>query len=246
LLAALAACGGDGRPALTVVAAADLRHALDEVAAGFERSCGCEVRLSYGSTGLIDAQVRAGLPADVFLAADAETPSALEADGLLLPNTRVAYAIGRLAVAAPARSAAPPADLPALAAAGVSRVAIANPAHAPYGRAARQALQRAGVWDALQDRLVVAENAAQAAAYVESGDAGAGVIPLSLALRLGMSVIYTALDPALHDPIRQEGGVLARAARPDLAAAFLAYLTGPEGAAVLARYGYTLPGFGTR
>jgi molybdate transport system substrate-binding protein len=166
-------------PTLTVFAAADLAFAFRELAPRFERSHAVKVTLVLGSTGNLAKQIEHGAPADVFFAADQTFVDTLLARGALIAETRALYAQGRI-VLATARVAGPRLTaLAQLAEARIRRVAIANPGHAPYGRAAEQALRAGGVWDAVKPKLVYGENVRQALQYVESGAAEAGIVALS-------------------------------------------------------------------
>jgi len=235
----LAACNGGG-PTLVVAAAADLRFAMEELGALFRQECRCEVRFVFASSGTLAQQIRGGLPADVFFSADSSYLDALAAEGYTLPGTERTYALGLLALAVPA-DASPPAALDDLLEPRFRRIAIASPEHAPYGRAAKEALERAGLWKALYPRIIVAENASQAAQMVETGDAQAGLIPLSLAIPRADKLRWTELSPPAYEPLRQKAAVLAHAPSPELGRRFLELVTGPRGQAVLKRYGFLMP-----
>lgn len=228
-----------------IAAASDLSAALPEVAAAFQARTGQTVRLTFGSSGNFTQQIRNGAPFEVFLSADEAYVDDLAKAGRT-EGAGALYAIGRLGLFAPQGSTVrvDPA-LKGLAAAiqagRVRKFAIANPEHAPYGRAAREALQHAGLWAGLQGRLVLGENVSQATQFAISGGADAGMIPLSLALTAPVKAAGAfALVPAdWHRPLRQRG-VLIRDASPT-ARAFFAFLQGREARAILARYGFTLP-----
>jgi molybdate transport system substrate-binding protein len=248
LLALAAACAPGDRerpageepvPPLLVLAASDLQHALPEIAAAFQARTGYGVELVLGSTGNLTTQIENGAPGDVFLAANEPFVDRLARRGMIREETRAVYALGRLAVAWRAELP-PPRDAAALAAETYRTVAIANPEHAPYGAAAREVLEAAGVWQALQGRLVLAENVAQATQFVRTGNADAGVV--ALPVMVGQDQVpFRPLDAALHAPLRQTGAVLRDARLPELAAAFLEELTGPGGREILGRYGFGAP-----
>ena len=173
-----------GRGRVRVAAAADLNAALDALIARFGQSHDVDVTVSYGSSGTFYTQILNQAPFDLFLSADLQYPNELVARGLTLPQTEFTYAVGRLVLWAPATS---PHDiardgLQALTAASIAHVAIANPEHAPYGRAAVAAMQSAGVYDRLQPKLVFGENVSQAMQFAQSGAADAAIVALSLAL----------------------------------------------------------------
>ena len=249
-----AACGGSSSPAatavpgqtpsgsITVLAAADLRGAFDQIGAAFAKTCDCHVTFSYGSSGNFATQIKAGSPGDVFASADVSYVDGLEKDGLILPGTKQDYAIGRIVLATNAGASLTAGALADLAGSGFKRIAIANPDHAPYGRAAKEALTALGLWGAIEPKLVLGENAAQATQYVQTGDADAGIIPLSLAIQNKDQLRYVLIDDKLHGPLRQAAAVLEQSKHADVARAFLEYVNGAEGRRIMREYGFVLPG----
>jgi len=228
---------------LRVAAAANLSHALPEIAADFERASEHAVKISFGASGNLSRQIRRGAPFALFLGADESYVEALAADGFGAAPSAV-YARGALALYAPEGSpVAVDGDLAGLAAAldagRLRRFAVASPDHAPYGRLARSALQRAGLWERLQPLLVNGENAAQTAQFATTGAVDAALIPHSLAglpalARRGRSA---ALNESLAPPLRQR--MLLIDGRDGVAArAFFAYLRGAAARAVLLRHGF--------
>jgi molybdate transport system substrate-binding protein len=156
----------------TIAAAADLQFALDDILGGFRRAHpSADIRVVYGSSGNFYTQIRGGAPFDLFLSANLDYPRRLAGDGLAVPESLFTYAVGRIVVWAPAGSPLDPARLGmrALEAPEVRHVAIANPEHAPYGRAAVAAMKSMGVYDRVSGKLVLGENVAQALQFVESG-----------------------------------------------------------------------------
>jgi molybdate transport system substrate-binding protein len=234
---------------VTVAAAADLNFAFKEIAAGFEKQTGHKLRVSFGSSGNFFAQIRSGAPFDVFFSADAEYPRKLEAEGLAQPGSLYVYAIGRIVIWAPRGSPdlrkedLSKQGMRALLNPAVRKIAIANPKHAPYGRAAVAALKHFGIYEQVESRLVYGENVAQAAQFVESGSAQAGIIALSLASAPQMKERGdTWLIPEDAHPRLEQAAVILRAARsPQAARTLLDYLRGPDGQAILKRYGFQLP-----
>lgn len=229
----------------TIAAAADLNFALTELAQTFNRDTGRSVKLVFGSSGTFAAQIRQGAPFEMFLSADEAYVQALAEAGRTQGPGDL-YAIGRLALFAPhgspVKADARLADLRrALADGRLQRLAIANPEHAPYGRAAREALQRQGLWDRAQPRLVLGENASQATQFAVSGAAQAGLIPYALALAPAVSAKgrYALVPADWHQPLRQRMVLIKGAG--ETARAFYAYLRQPKARAVLARYGFSLP-----
>jgi molybdate transport system substrate-binding protein len=227
------------RVRLRVAAAADLARAFAELGAAFERDEGARVVFSFGSTGLLSRQIKEGAPFDLLAAANASFVDDLIAHGAALADTRALYARGRLAVWA-RDGVELPAALAELAAPRFVRVAIANPEHAPYGQAARQALERAGVWGVVSPRLVFGENVQQALQLAQSGNVEAAVVALSLALATGRP--HLLVPEALHDPLEQALVVCSRAAQPALARRFAAFVLGERGQATLRRHGFSPPG----
>ena len=172
---------------VTVAAASDLTYAMNEIAANFEKATGCTVRLSMGSSGNFLTQIENGAPFDVFFSADIAYPKKLEAEGLAAPGSTYLYAIGKIVLWTRKDSRVDVGKgFAALRDPAVQKIAIANPEHAPYGRAAEEALRHSGVYDAVKDRLVLGENISQAAEFVESGNADAGIVALSLVLSPAM------------------------------------------------------------
>lgn len=227
---------------ITVAAAADLKFALDEIVADFRRMRpGDTVEVVYGSSGKFATQIRQGAPFDLYFSADIAYPRALEADGLALGPTRP-YAVGRIVLWSRTRDASA-LRLQDLADPALGRIAIANPRHAPYGKRAEEALRAAGVWDAVQPRLVQGENIAQTAQFVQTGNASVGIIALSLALNPALAAQggHHLIDAALHAPLEQ-GFILTRQAQGKaLATAFADYIGTAAARVVLVRYGFELP-----
>jgi molybdate transport system substrate-binding protein len=229
-----------------VAAAADLRFALDEVAAQYARDGGREIRIVYGSSGNFYRQIAAGAPFELFMSADEALVFALAKEGLTV-DTGVPYATGRIVLVVPEGAALKPdprlGDIaPAVAAGRVRKFAIANPEHAPYGRAAQEALTAAGAWEAIVPRLVLGENVAQAMQFALSGSAQGGIVALSLALAPGVlgTAKYVVIPETMHRPLAQRMVLTKRAGAG--AHAFYDYLRTPPARAVFKRYGFALPG----
>ncbi|HXG78186.1 MAG TPA: molybdate ABC transporter substrate-binding protein [Methyloceanibacter sp.] len=229
-----------------IAAASDLQFALAEAAQDFTRRTGREVKLSFGSSGNFSRQIEQGAPFQLFLSADEDFALGLAAKGLT-EGEGALYAIGRIVIFAPEGSPlAADGELSGLDAAlkrgEIARFAIANPEHAPYGARAVEALRHAGLWEGIKDKLVLGENASQAAQFAASGNAQGGIIPYSLALAPSIRPLGTfALIPAeWHAPLRQRMALIKGAG--ETARAFYAYLQGPDGRAILRRYGFLLPG----
>jgi molybdate transport system substrate-binding protein len=229
---------------IRVAAAADLKFALDELGGQYEKQAGRKIDVIYGSSGNFFAQIQNGAPFDVFLSADIEYPRKLEAAGLAEPGTLYEYAVGRIVIWMPPDSRADLARLgwKALLATGVERIAVANPEHAPYGRAAVAALHNAGVYEQVRRRLVYGENIAQAAQFVASGSAQAGILALSLAVSPAMRDGKRWEIPAdMHPPIEQAAVILKSTKDKEGARAFLALLKSDAGRKILETYGFMMP-----
>jgi molybdate transport system substrate-binding protein len=237
--AALKPCG-----TVTVAAASDLTYAMNEIAANFEKATGCTVRLTMGSSGNFLTQIENGAPFDVFFSADIAYPKKLEAEGLAAPGSTYLYAIGKIVLWTRKDSRV---DIgkgfSALRDPTVQKIAIANPEHAPYGRAAEEALRHSGVYDAVKDRLVLGENISQTAEFVESGNADAGIVALSLVLSPAMKDKGRVwiIPEKLYTPIQQGAVAVRAAANPQGARQFLDYVKLPATAELLERYGFVLP-----
>jgi molybdate transport system substrate-binding protein len=223
-----------------VAAASDLQFALPQLAAGFSGETGQAVELNFGSSGKFAQQISQGLPVDLYMAADEDYVLQL-ADAGLTQGRGDLYALGRLAALVPAASSiALDPQLRGMRDAwtGIEHFAIANPEHAPYGRAAQQALTRLGLWDLAQPKLVLGENISQATQFVTSGAAQAGISALALALAPGIAkrARHVVLPADLHEPLRQRM-VLLRSARPQ-ALGFYRFLQTAEARSILQRYGF--------
>lgn len=238
-----------GEPPIRVAAASDLKFVLTALLETFQRDSGLQVQASFGSSGNFARQIQQGLPVDLFLSADEDWVMPLIRAGLTRrlpggqPDPGILYGLGRLALYVPQGSPLTlDENLRGLQAGWqqITRFAIANPEHAPYGRAAREALQQLGVWEQVKPKLVLGENIAQATQFVSTGAAQAGITALSLALapevaRLGRHI---ALPERLHAPLRQRM-VLTRNAGP-AAVQLYDYLQSPAARAVFVRYGFRL------
>ncbi len=244
MIAATPALAQDDAP--VVAAAADLQFAVEEIAAAFTAETGMKVRLSMGSTGNFARQIREGAPFQIFMAADEQFIFDLARDGFARDEGDL-YAVGRIVVKVPPGSTLK-ADgtleslRQALAEGRITRFAIANPDHAPYGKRAKEALQHARLWDSIQPFLVLGENVSQAAQFALSGNAEGGIIALSLALAPQLRDLGTAdlIPENYHKPLRHRMALL-KGAGP-VAEAFYAYINSPAARAIMKRYGFVLPG----
>jgi molybdate transport system substrate-binding protein len=234
-----------GSPGPMVAAAADLQFALDEIVAQFRRETGVDARVTYGSSGNLARQIEQGAPYELFLSADEAYVRRLAERGLTRDRGHL-YAIGRIVLFVP-RGSPLQADpqlaglARRLASGQLERLAIANPEHAPYGRAAEQALRKLGLWERVQPHLLFGENVSQAAQFAASGNADGGLIAYSLALAptLRGRGSFALLPDSLHAPLRQRMVLLERATPG--AARLYEHLRSPASRAILARYGFVLP-----
>jgi molybdate transport system substrate-binding protein len=221
---------------LLVSAASNLILAFEEVGARYEEETGTQVTFNFAASGQLAQQIEQGAPVDVFVSANREYVEDLAAKGHVLPDSVQSYARGRLTLWTRADSSLSLKTVNDLLKPEVRRVAIANPEHAPYGVAARQALQTAGVWDTVQHKLVPGENVRQALQYAETGNVDAAIVPLSLSITSQGS--WTLIPEDLHMPIDQALGVVADSPRRARAQDFADFIAGPQGQAILQEFGF--------
>ncbi|MFZ1502332.1 MAG: molybdate ABC transporter substrate-binding protein [Nitrospira sp.] len=229
---------------IAVAAASDLNFAIKELIGAFEKQTGHHVKLSLGSSGNFFAQLQQGAPFDLYFSADIGYPRKLEEAGLTVPGSLYRYAVGRVVLWAPKSS---PLDvskgLTVLREPTIKKIAIANPKHAPYGRAAVAAMEHAQVYADVKDRLVLGENISQAAQFIESGACDVGIIALSLALAPAMKSAgtYWQIPDEAHPPLEQGAVIVKQSKHQDTARQFLTFMQGPQGQEMMTRYGFTLP-----
>lgn len=244
-LAATSGCSrapADPKAEIIVAAAADLAPAFEELGKQFEQETGTHVTFSYGSTGTLAKQIENGAPVDLFAAANVEFVDQLERTGLILPETKALYARGRITIWTRADSALKIERIEDLARAEVAHIAIANPEHAPYGKAAREALESAGIWKAVEPRLVFGENVRQTMQYAETGNADAAITALSLSVQSNGR--WTLISEELHKPLDQALAVI-KGARGELEARrFAEFINSARGRSTMRKYGFMLPGEG--
>jgi molybdate transport system substrate-binding protein len=230
---------------INVAAAADLSSALQEVANNYEKRTGVVVKLSFGASGALTQQIQNGAPFDVFFSADMDYPRQLIAGGQAESASLYRYAVGRLVLWVPGDS---PLDvvkgMDVLLDPSVKKISIANPQHAPYGRAAVAALKHYGLYEKVTGELVLGENVSQAAQFVESGNAQAGFVALAHVMAPSMQGKgkYWMVPAEAYPPLDQGAILISRSLHRQDAAAFLEYVKTAEVAALLRRYGFSLPG----
>ncbi len=240
-----AAKGSEPTPApsggeVLVAGASDLVFAMEDLASKFEAETGMKVKFSPGSSGLLAKQIADGAPFDVFLSANARFVDDVVAAGSCDGATKKFYARGRIVLwSGTDGTPAPPAELTGLAGAAFKTIAIAKPDHAPYGAAAKQAMQRLGVWDKLEKRMVYGSNIKETMQFAETGNADIAVIALALAKKAQGA--YVEIPADLHDPIDQamvvcKGGKAEAGGRK-----FHEFVQSEAGRAVLVSFGFDLP-----
>jgi molybdate transport system substrate-binding protein len=238
----LAVTGAAHAERFTVAAASDLRYALDDIALLYrQRHPDHRFDVIYGSSGKMTTQIQNGAPYDVFFSADIEFPRRLQQAGLTATDPAL-YAIGRIVIWSTTLDASALTLEDLASDARIRRIAIAQPAHAPYGQRAREAMQAAGVWEAVQGKLVFGENIAHAAQMVESAAADVGVIALSLAKFPALARHpHHLIDESLHRPLTQGYVVTRRGGGNPGALAFAQFMTMPEAHEIMERYGFVMP-----
>lgn len=230
---------------LTIAAAADLNFAFREIVTEYERTSGNHVKLSLGSSGNFYAQIQNGAPFDLYFSADIAYPKKLVDAGLAVPDSLYQYATGRIVLWVPKDSSLDVTKgMDALLEPAIKKIAIANPKHAPYGRAAVSALEHYKLYDRVKDKFVLGENISQTAQFAQSGAADIGIIALSLALAPTVQPLgsYWLIPQEAHPSIDQ-GVVMIKASKnQDAGRKFLDFLQSPSTKAIMIRHGFVLPG----
>lgn len=246
LLAAVAlscACR-DGRtpaaaPELTVAAASDLAPAFEEIGREFEASQKTKVVLVFGSTGLLTRQIENGAPFDVFAAANVAYIDQLEQKGLIVAGTKRIYARGRIAMWTRGDSALNLEKIEDLTRPEIKRIAIANPDHAPYGQAAREALETARLWETVRPKLVYGDNIRQTLQFAETGNVEVAIVARSLTVQSKGS--WVLIPEELHKPLDQGMGVIRDTKNEQAARAFIEFVNGEKGREIMGKYGFAFP-----
>lgn len=225
---------------ITVAAASDLIPAFEEIGERFNAETDYEVEFTFGSSGLLAQQVEAGAPIDVYVSANEEYVNELNDQGLLIEETVQAYALGRIVLWSLDEDIGSLPDVESLDSPVINRLALGNPDHAPYGVAGRQALQSAGIWDDVHERLVFGGNIRETLQYAESGNADVAIVALSLALATDEGY-WTLIPVGEHEPIVQTLGIVASTGHEPAARRFVEHVTDEQGRAILEEYGFTFP-----
>jgi len=229
---------------IAIAAASDLNFAIKDLIADYEKATGNRVKLSLGSSGNFFAQIQNGAPFDLYFSADIGYPKKLEEAGLTVTGSLYRYAVGRIVLwtnHASRRDVAK--GLEILRDPSIKKIAIANPKHAPYGRAAVAAMQHFKVYDDAKERLVLGENISQAAQFIESGACDVGIIALSLAMAPTMKAAgsYWEIPADAHPSLEQGAAVLKSSKQPKTAQQFLEFMQSAQGQEIMRRYGFTQP-----
>jgi len=221
---------------LTVAAAADLTPAFEEIGREFESATKTRVVFMFGSTGMLTRQIENGAPVDLFAAANVSYVDQLEKEGLIVPGTKAIYARGRITLWTSNESTLRLQGIADLARPEVMRIAIANPDHAPYGLAAKQALESAGIWEQVQPKLVYGDNIRQTLQYAQTGNVEVSIVALSLSIQSNGR--WTLIPEELHQPIDQGLAVIKFTKNEQAARAFAAFISSPQGKAIMKKYGF--------
>ncbi|RXI96408.1 molybdate ABC transporter substrate-binding protein [Anaerobacillus alkaliphilus] len=229
----------DAREELTVAAASDLTLAFSEVGRLFEEETGTKVVFSFGSTGQLADQIEHGAPFDIFAAANKKFIENLNEKDLLLTDTMQTYAFGRIGIATRADSQLQVEQIEDLLKSEVVKVAIANPEHAPYGLAAKQAFETTGVWDELEEKLVFGRNISDTLTYIETGNAEVAIIALSLVKK--DEVNFHIIDEQMHAPLEQMLAITKATKQEEIAREFTSFIFGPIGKPIMESYGFIVP-----
>ena len=224
---------------ITVAAASDLTPAFEEIGRAFESTYKTKVVFVFGSTGMLTRQIENGAPIDLFAAASMSYIDELDQKGLVIPDSKAIYARGRITLWTPSDSTLRLEGIKDLTRPEVTRIAIANPDHAPYGLAARQALESAGIWESVKPKLVYGDNIRQTLQYAQTGNVEVAIVALSLSKESHGR--WSLIPEELHKPLDQGLGIMKSTKNEQSARAFATFLTGPQGRAVMEKYGFTFP-----
>ena len=225
---------------LTVAAAADLQFAFVEIGMLYEKETGNKVTFAFGSTGQLAQQIENGAPFDLFAAANVSFVEDLAEKDLVVPETVALYARGRIVLAVNREAGVSATTLEDLISDKITHIAIANPEHAPYGIAAKEALIAAGVWEQVEGKVVYGENVRQTLQFVQTGDAQAGIVALSIANV--PEITWTLIDDSLHNPLDQALAVVTGSPYRREAQEFADFINGEAGRPIMQKYGFVLPG----
>lgn len=231
--------GLDNESQLTIAAAANLTQAFTEIGTAFEENNDCNITFSFGSTNTLAEQIKNGAPFDIFASADDTTVEFLASEGYLISDTNALYALGRIGLATNKNSRIKITTLEDLLNPDIIKVAIANPEHAPYGIAAKEALISAGLWEQIEPKLVYGKNISETLTFITTGNAEAGIIALSL--KDDNQINFSLIPNDLHKPLKQVMAVTQTTKNQVLARQFIDFVTSAEGKKILSQYGFEAP-----
>lgn len=221
---------------LTVAAASDLTKAFTEVGAAFEEANNCKVTFSFGSTGTLSEQVVNGAPFDVFASASQTVMDDLDSKGFIVSETKQLYALGRIGLVTMKNSLIEAKTMEDLLNPEIKKIAIANPDHAPYGLAAKQALTTAGLWETLEPKLVYGNNISDTLSLITTGNADTGFVALSLNDQATLN--FSLIDAKMHNPLKQSMAVIKGTKEEELGKKFVEYVNSEQGREIMSRYGF--------
>jgi len=224
---------------LHIAVAAGLRFALEEIGQAFEAENDVKVVFQFGSSGNLAQQISSGAPIDLFLSANQNFIEGLVAEGAILEESVANFAMGRIVLAVNKQTGLEIQALEDLLDEDITYISIANPSHAPYGLAAKEALKKKGLWHKLEEKLVYGETITQAMQYIQTGNAPAGIIALSSADV--PEIDYILINESLHSPLMHMIGVASRSKQQELASEFIAFINSPRGKAIMEEYGFYQP-----
>jgi len=225
---------------LTVAAASDLQFAFTEIGELYEQETGNKVIFTFGSTGQLAQQIDNGAPFDLFAAANFSFVDELANNNRVIPETVALYARGHIVLAVNKDSGVSAVSLEDLLSDDITRIAIANPEHAPYGLAAKEALISAGVWEKIENKIVFGENVRQTLQFIQTGDAQVGIVALSVANV--PEITWSLIDDSLHNPLNQALAVVTSSPHQEEAKEFAEFINGEKGRPIMQKYGFVLPG----
>ncbi|MBU4540142.1 MAG: molybdate ABC transporter substrate-binding protein [Firmicutes bacterium] len=222
--------------ALTVAAASDLTKAFTEVGAAFEEANNCKVTFSFGSTGTLSEQIVNGAPFDVFASASQTVMDDLDSKAFIVSETKQLYALGRIGLVTMKNSLIEAKTMEDLLNPEIKKIAIANPDHAPYGLAAKQALTTAGLWETLEPKLVYGNNISDTLSLITTGNADTGFVALSLYDQATLN--FSLIDAKMHNPLKQSMAVIKGTKEEELGKKFVEYVNSEQGREIMSRYGF--------
>ncbi len=228
-----------GKKELTVAAASDLTKAFTEVGTAFEKTYNCTVTFSFGSTGNLSEQIANGAPFDVFAAANESVINDLDTKGFIVSETRSLYGLGRIGIVTLKDNTLEVTTMEDLLKPEVKKIAMAKPAHAPYGLAAKQAIESSGLWEELEPKMIYGNNISDTLTLLTTGNVDAAFIALSL--KDDEVLNFNLLNANMHKPLRQAMAVVKGSKEEVLARKFVEYINSSDGQLIMSKYGFVSP-----